>query len=164
MFNCQHYDSPLSIWLSVISIITIKVIIIIRSHRPYYVRRCSLLLPTEQCGLSVGPSVCHASEPCKNGWTDRDAAWVEDSGGPMEPCIRLESRSPHWKGQLCGRKGQPTVKYRTLCSHLSKNSWTDSDTIWIVGSDWPKESWIRWGSRSPIIRVNFGQRVNNCKV
>jgi len=27
-------------------------------------------------------SVCHTSEPCKNSWTDWDAVWVEDSGGP----------------------------------------------------------------------------------
>jgi len=26
-------------------------------------------------------SVCHNSEPCKNGTTDRDAVWVVDSGG-----------------------------------------------------------------------------------
>jgi len=33
-------------------------------------------------GLSVGLSVCHTSEPCKNGCTDRAAFWVEDLGGP----------------------------------------------------------------------------------
>jgi len=39
-------------------------------------------------GRSVCLSVCLTSEPCKNGCTDRDAVWVEDSGGPREPCIR----------------------------------------------------------------------------
>jgi len=34
--------------------------------------------------------VCHTSEPRKNSWTDRDAVWVEDSGGPREPCIRWD--------------------------------------------------------------------------
>jgi len=29
----------------------------------------------------VGRSVCHTTEPCKNGRTDRDADSVEDSGG-----------------------------------------------------------------------------------
>jgi len=29
----------------------------------------------------------------KNGWTDRDAAWGEDSSGPKEARIRWESRS-----------------------------------------------------------------------
>jgi len=33
-------------------------------------------------------SVCHTSEPCKYSCTDRDASWVEDLGGPGEPCIR----------------------------------------------------------------------------
>jgi len=44
-----------------------------------YVRRWGLLLPT---GLSVGLSVSHISQPCKNGSTDRDAVWAEISGGP----------------------------------------------------------------------------------
>jgi len=38
-------------------------------------------------GLSVCLSVCHTSELCKNGWTDRDAVSVEDSGGAKETCI-----------------------------------------------------------------------------
>jgi len=56
--------------------------IIIRLHRMYYMHRCGLLLPNELCGLSIGLSVCHTSECCKNGSTDQDAIWVEDSGGP----------------------------------------------------------------------------------
>ena len=36
-------------------------------------------------GRSVCLSVCHTSEPCKNGCTDRAAFWVEDLGGPGEP-------------------------------------------------------------------------------
>ena len=54
-------------------------------------RRRGLLLLTKQRGMSVGRSV--SCEPCKNGWTDRDAVWVEDAGGPREPCIRWGSRS-----------------------------------------------------------------------
>ena len=37
---------------------------------------------------SVCLSVCYSSDPCKNGWTDRDASGIEDSGWPKEPCIR----------------------------------------------------------------------------
>jgi len=48
-------------------------------------------------------SVCHASEPCKNGWTDRDAVWVMDSGGPKETRIRW-GPDPHAKGQLSGER------------------------------------------------------------
>jgi len=70
---------------------------------------------------SVCWSVCHASEPCKNCCTDRDAVWVEDSGEPREPCIRCGSRSPHAKGQFWGGKGRPIVKYReTLRSSMQK--------------------------------------------
>ena len=42
--------------------------------------------------LSVGLSGCHISEAWENGWSDRDAVWVEDSGGANEPC--MGSRSP----------------------------------------------------------------------
>jgi len=56
----------------------------------YNIRRCSLLLLIEYRGLSV----CHTSEPCENGWTDRDAVCVEDSGCPRELCIRWRFRSP----------------------------------------------------------------------
>jgi len=42
-------------------------------------------------------------EPCKNGWTDRDAIWAVDSRGPKEPCIRWGSRSLRVKGQFWGK-------------------------------------------------------------
>jgi len=41
--------------------------------------------------------------------------------------------------------GRPTVKYRTLCHELCKNSWIDQAVIWIVDSDGKKEAYIRWG-------------------
>jgi len=53
----------------------------------YYVRRCGLFLQTEWRALSVGLSVCHNREPCKIGWTDLDAVWGADSGGPKEARI-----------------------------------------------------------------------------
>jgi len=62
-------------------------------------------------GLSVSLSVCHSSEPCKNFWTDRDTIWVEDSGGPKEPCIRC-GPDHLWEGAILNQKGQPIVKYR----------------------------------------------------
>ena len=40
---------------------------------------------TWSASRSVGLSVCHDREPCKNGGTDRDAVWVVNLGGPKEP-------------------------------------------------------------------------------
>jgi len=40
---------------------------------------------TDRVAWFVGRSVCHSSESYKNGSTDRDAVWVEDSGGLKEP-------------------------------------------------------------------------------
>jgi len=37
---------------------------------------------TWSASRSVGLSVCHDREPCKNGGTDRDAVWVVNLGGP----------------------------------------------------------------------------------
>jgi len=54
-------------------------------------------------------SVCHSSEPCKNGWTDSDAVSVEDS--TKEP----------WEGAILKGEGWPFVKYRdTLRSAVQK--------------------------------------------
>jgi len=109
-------------------------------HRPHYVCRCGPLIPTAWHGLPAS----HTSEPCINGWTDRDAIWVEDFGGPKEPCIRLGSTSSHGKGQFWGGRSGPLYSTGTLCGRLCENGWTDCDAIWIVGSEWPKESRVRW--------------------
>jgi len=76
--------------------------------------------------LSVGLSVCHSSDPCKNGWTDRDAVWVEDSGGPKEPCIRWGSRSPYGKGQFWRERS-----CRPTC-HPSQRHMSSSATCAVV--------------------------------
>ena len=97
------------------------------THTPY-VRRCGLQLSSVVC-RSVR-SVCH-TESCKNGWTDRDAVWVEDSGGAREPCIRLGSRSTPCKGTILRGKGRPLVKSRaTLPTPVRKQlnqSWCRLD-------------------------------------
>jgi len=68
--------------------IQIDCIIIIRPHRSTSEMRS---IVTDRVAWSVcqsvGLSVCHSSEPCKHGWTDRDNVWAEDSGGSKEPCI-----------------------------------------------------------------------------
>ena len=39
-------------------------------------------------------------ELCKNGWTDEDAVWEVDSGGPKEPCIRWGPDLHTWWGNF----------------------------------------------------------------
>ena len=65
---------------------------------------------------------------------------------------------PQGKGSFEGGKGWPIVKYwETLQSSVQKqlNRTTGGDAIWVLGSDWPKESWIRCGTRSFMGRGNF---------
>jgi len=42
---------------------------------------CAPLIVTDRVAWSAGLS---PSDPCKNGWSDRDAVCVDDSGGPRE--------------------------------------------------------------------------------
>ena len=74
---------------------------LIRPHRPYYVRIDAVCC--YRPSSVVCPSVCHTSEPCENGWTDRGAVWVVDLAGPMESCVRWGLRSPYGKGQFWGK-------------------------------------------------------------
>jgi len=64
---------------------------------PYCYRRISV----------VCHSVCHTSEPCKNGCSDRDAVWVEDSGEPKESFIIDGLHIPHKRGNFEGERGGP---------------------------------------------------------
>jgi len=61
---------------------------------------------------SVCLSVHHDREPCKNGWTDRDAVWAVDCDGPKEPCIIWVSRCPVVIGYFEGGGVRPVLKYR----------------------------------------------------
>jgi len=47
-------------------------------------------------------SICHSGEPCKNGSTDEDAVWVEDSGGAGNHVSDGGSRSPMGRGSIEG--------------------------------------------------------------
>ena len=55
-------------------------------------------------------------------------------------------------------EGRAIVKSRTFYGHLRENGCADQDAVWVVGSDGPKESCVRWGSRSPIESGNFGEK------
>ena len=91
---------------------------IIRPHHPYYVCRCGLLLPTE-----YSLSVCHNNEPCKHGWTNRDAVCFEDLGRPRNHVLDGGPHPP-WKGAFWGEKRRPIVKYRyTLRIRSSVQKW-----------------------------------------
>jgi len=54
----------------------------IRAHRS-----TTWPIVTDGVAWSVGLSVCHDREPCKNGWTDQDAVWDVDSGGFKEALL-----------------------------------------------------------------------------
>jgi len=54
---------------------------------------------TDQVGWSVCRSVTLMNEPCKNGWTDQDAIWVEDSVGPRNHVLD-GVHVPHGNGQF----------------------------------------------------------------
>jgi len=102
---------------------------------------------------SVGQSVCHTSEPCKNGWTDRDVVWIEDSGGPRELCTRWgpESRSP-WKVAIL--RGERASHCQVL-EHSAVICAKTAEPIKMTFGLWvwmgPRNN-VRWGAI-------FGERV-----
>ena len=134
--------------------------------RPYV--RLLWPLVTDRVAWSVGLSVCavcHTVESCKNGWTDRDAVWVENLGGPREPCIRWGPEPPMARGNFDGRKGRPIVKYRdTLRSFMQKLlkrlrcrlgwglGWAQG-TMYYMGVQIPHAKGQFWGKEEPIVTV-----------
>ena len=102
--------------------------VIIRPHRPYYVRRCGLY---------------------------RDAIWVEDSGGPREPCVRLGFRSHHGKGQFWGGKRRPIVKYRDTAVTCAKTPEPIVMPFGLCARTGLRNRELD-GSRSPMRRGNIG--------
>ena len=63
--------------------------------------------------------ICHTSEPCKNGFTDRAAVWVEDLGGPGNHVLYGCPDTPMGRGKW--ENGRPIVKYRdTLRSSVQR--------------------------------------------
>jgi len=61
-------------------------------------------------------------ELCKNGWTNQDAVWDVNSGGPKETSVRLGFKSPH-EGAIS----------RT-CPEMSSSQYTESDSA--AGQQW----------------------------
>jgi len=84
----------------------------------------------------VAWSVCHTTEPCKNGWTDQYAIWVVGSDGPRESCVT-------WTGP-----DSPMGRVRKQL----KRSWCGLD-CWLGLAEGIMNL---MGSSSPMIRGNFG--------
>jgi len=110
--------------------------------------------------VSHSQFICHTSEP--NGCTDQDAVWVEDSGGPREPCVRSGSRSPVGRGNFEGGNGCPTVKYRDILrSSVQKR--LNRSRCRLGGSDGPWKLCVRWGSRGAEGRCHGEQRKDEAR-
>ena len=101
----------------------------------------------EQIVWSVSRSVWQTSQPCKNGWTNRDSVWVEDSGGLREPCVRWEP-DPPWEVAFLRGKRDVIVKYRdtavtvqkrlnrTICCLNCGLGWDEGNTCSFVFGRW----------------------------
>ena len=117
------------------------------SRTTYYVRVCDCYRPNT-VHLSVGRSVTLAGRsPAKTAVPFGLRTWV----GPVNHVLGWVPDHPiglrgNWGG---GRVVHFNVLGVTLYGHLCENGWTDRDAVWTTGSDAPKESWVRWGSRSP---------------
>jgi len=61
-------------------------------------------------GVSVALSVCHTSEPCKNGWNDQVAIYVPDWGEPNEPRITSGPDTSMGRGNVEGETGKPLYR------------------------------------------------------
>jgi len=78
----------------------------------------------------------------KNGWTDRDAVWDMDSGGPKKACLDAPCKGATFRGKVMAGHARPTTLWRQLC----KSDWTYRDAILIVDSGEPKEACVTWGT------------------
>jgi len=52
--------------------------------------------------------------------TDRDAVWVEDSGGPKEPCVRWGPDLPMGRGIFEGGRGIPLGHSAVICAKTAE--------------------------------------------
>ena len=77
-------------------------------------------------------TLCH--EPCKTGWTDRDAVWDVDSVGFRDLCLDEVPDVPAWTGNFEGKMGWPRT-----CPDMYGGQYTQSDsaggstgTVWML--------------------------------
>jgi len=105
-----------NVHLFIVKLVMISFLFIIRPHRSntyadaaYCYRPSSVVCPSVGLSLClpVCRSVCHTSEPCKNGCTNRAAVWVHDLGGPGNHVLD-GGPDPPWEGvNFWGRMGVP---------------------------------------------------------
>ena len=103
---------------------------------------------TDRVEWSVGLSVCHSREPCKNDRTDRDADWVVGLRELKELCIRWGPDPPMARDNFWREKGRPIAKYRdtlrwSVQKRLNRSRCRLGCTV--VGSDGPKEACVTCG-------------------
>jgi len=85
--------------------------------------------------------------------------WVEDSGGPKEPCIRRGSDLPMARSNFQG-KGAACCKVLRLTAVRCAKQLNQSRCHLGCGLGGPKEPRVRWGSRSPYAKAQFlGERT-----
>jgi len=114
-------------------------IIIIRTHRSTtYVDTAYCHRPSSVvCG-----SVCHSREPCKNGWTDRDAVWVVYWPQPSV-CVSVcpsphfhtiaRTRTDRWGTRMRSKRSYPAKSKRNPCLRkklLPRTVHTSSNGQW----------------------------------
>ena len=105
--------------------------------------------------LSVCLSVCHVSEPCKNGWTDHDALWELTSVGRKNHVLH-GGRYPPVKGQFWGMSGPLKSIGRQCCGALGSkkinNGNSGAAAAGCNASDCHITLFALWKIRSPMRR------------
>jgi len=77
-----------------------------------FVGRIAVLYVDEAFCYRRSCVVCHDRKPCKNGWTDRNAVWNVDSGGPnyVLDGIHIRATWRIWLNRPCAAAMRPYVK------------------------------------------------------
>jgi len=80
-------------------------------------------------------SVCYDHEPCNSGWTDCDAIWGVDSGGPKEPQNVLDGGpdSHTWRGSFEGKKGLAQEMSGSRCTQSNSTEGRTSMVLMLIG-------------------------------
>jgi len=88
------------------------------SAEPVFLVSINLSASLDYVAWAVCLSACHSSQCCKNGWTDREAVWVEEPGGPKEA---LSGGCAHWC-HLANTTEPPMCGGNAACCQISLTS------------------------------------------